>query len=203
MNQALLEKFGRSYEKDDIIFCEFEDGKECFVIHEGDVAIMKISEGIEKTLTVLHPGDIFGEMGVLEGKPRTATAIAVTPVTVLALDINGLQALVQSQPDFAFKLGKILGSRIVESYRHLHNLTIDNPKLRVVDILLWKSKEQMPNQYYTPLSPEEIAEFGGLPMEEVDRVLKEFVQLGRLRISSNRVDILDIRSLKRLLRPGQ
>lgn len=202
INQVLLEKFGREYSAGDVIFCEFEDGNECFVIHSGEVSIIKVSEETEKTLAVLKPGDIFGEMGVLEGKPRTATAFALTDVTVLALNMAGLQALVTSQPAFAANLGRILASRIVESYRHLQNLSIDSPRLRVVDLLLWKVQEPAPGQFMTPLSPRDLAEFSGLSQDDVDKVLDEFSTLGRVRVLMNKVEIVDIRSLRRLIRPG-
>ncbi len=199
---ALIEKFGRTYAAGDIVFCEFELGNECFVIHEGDVAIVKISEGVEKILAILKPGDIFGEMGVLEGKPRTATAIAQTDVTVLALDLRGLQALVTAQPHFAFQLGRILSQRIVQSYRHLTNLSIENPKLRVIDVILWKLDTNTAGPPTTYLSPQDIADFAGLPRSEVDKVLKEFSELGRLRAYTDKVEVVDVRSLKRLLKPG-
>lgn len=203
MNVALLEKFGRTYDEGDVIFCEYETvGRECFVIHSGEVTIVKISEGIEKTLAILKPGDIFGEMGVLEKKPRTATAIAQTALTVLALDFNGLKALVKAQPEFAYKLGKILGNRIVQSYRHLHNLAIDSPKLRVVDMLLWKCKDSGTGPAIVSMTPSEIAEFAALDMDDVDQVLKEFATVGRLKIFSDKIEILDVRSLRRLIKPG-
>lgn len=198
--EALLEKFGRIYQAGDLVFCEFETGNECFVVHAGEVSIVKISGGVEKVLAILKPGDIFGEMGVLEKKPRTATAIALTELTVLALDLRGLQALVTAQPEFAFKLGRTLGRRILESYRHLGNLTIDNPKLRVVDILLWKSEERKEGPSVAPYGPREIADFAALPFDETHKVLQEFSGLGRLRIFGDKIEILDRRSLQRLLR---
>lgn len=202
MITVLLEKFGRMYSAGDIIFCEFEEGSECFLVHAGQVSIIKISEGVEKILAVLGPGDIFGEMGVLEKKPRTATALAVTDVTVLAMDLAGLQALIRAQPDFAFKMGRILSTRIVQAYRHLANLAIENPKLRVVDMLLWHMQEPSNNaNAITPLSAQEIADFSGLSLTDVDRVLREFVALGRLKLRSDAVEILDVRSLKRLVSP--
>ncbi|RMH54141.1 MAG: Crp/Fnr family transcriptional regulator [Candidatus Hydrogenedentota bacterium] len=202
MNPVLLEKFGRVFKEGDVIFCEFEEGKNCYVIHEGQVAITKVSEGVEKTLAILKPGDIFGEMGVLEHKPRTATALAMTEVTVLELDLAGLKALVKAQPAFAARLGRILSHRIVQSYRHLANLSIENPRLRVVDMLLWKAVEQETGPPLVPLSPEEIAEFAGLELPEVTRALKEFSELSRVKIYQDHIELTDVRSLKRLLRPG-
>lgn len=198
----LLEKFGRIYAPGDVVFCEFEDGKECFVVHSGEVSILKVSSGAEKILAILKEGDIFGEMGVLEGKPRTATAIALTELTVLALDLRGLQALVQAQPFFAFQLGKTLARRIIQSFRHVSNLSIDNPRLRIVDMLLWKMEEpkEEGGQHMTPHTIQEIADFAGLPVAEADRVLREYSDLGRIKILPDKIVISDLRSMKRLLK---
>lgn len=198
--QALLEKFGLVYDPGDLVFAEFETGSNCFVVHSGEVSIVKISSGVEKVLAILKPGDIFGEMGVLERKPRTATAIAVTELTVLALDLRGLQALVMAQPEFAFKLGRTLGHRIIESYRHLANLMIENSRNRIVDILVWKTQEQKDGPAITPYGTREIADFAGLPFDETHKILTEFSQLGRLKVYGDKIEILDLRSLKRLLR---
>jgi len=202
ISMALVEKFGKSYQAGDVIFCEFETGKDCFVIHSGEISIVKISEGVEKILAILKPGDIFGEMGVLEGKPRTATAVAQTDVVVLVLDLQGLRSLVSAQPHFAYQLGKILSQRIVQSYRHLTNLAIENPKLRVVDVILWKLEQSPSGVPTTYLSPQDIADFAGLPRTDVDKVLREFGEIGRVRAYADRVEVTDVRSLKRLLKPN-
>ncbi|MEK8023464.1 MAG: Crp/Fnr family transcriptional regulator [Candidatus Hydrogenedentota bacterium] len=198
----LLEKFGRVYAAGDLVFCEFEDGSECFVVHSGEVSIIKISGGSEKILAILKEGDIFGEMGVLEKKPRTATAMALTELTVLALDLRGLQAMVQAQPFFAFTLGKTLGRRIIQSFRHVSNLSIENPRVRVVDMLLWKMEEpkEEGGLHVTPHSLAEIADFVGLPFQEVERVMKEYSDLGRVKILADKIVISDVRSMKRLLK---
>lgn len=203
IGSALLEKFGRIYSAGDLIFCEFEEGNDCYVLHEGEVSIVKISDGVEKILAILGPGDIFGEMGVLEKKPRTATAIAVTDVTVLALDLSGLQAIIKAQPEFAWKLGRTLSQRIVQAYRHLANLAIESPRLRVVDMLLWRMEEPVSGgNPVTPLSPQEVADYAGLPLAEVEKVVREFTDLGRIRARADSIEILDVRSLKRLVNPS-
>lgn len=202
MSSPLLDRFGRVYNAGDLLFCEFEEGNECFVVHEGEISIVKISEGVEKILAILGPGDIFGEMGVLEKKPRTATAIAVTDVTVLALDLAGLEAIIKAQPEFAWKLGRTLSRRIVEAYRHLENLAIESPRLRVIDMLLWRMQERTEGNPVTPLSPQEVADYAGLPVAEVDKVMREFTEQGRIRPRADAIEILDVRSLRRLVNPS-
>ncbi|HON89140.1 MAG TPA: cyclic nucleotide-binding domain-containing protein, partial [Spirochaetales bacterium] len=70
------EEFNRFYPKDTVVFCEGMPGTELYIIQKGSVKITKIVENTEVLLAVLKPGDIFGEMALLENKPRSATAIA-------------------------------------------------------------------------------------------------------------------------------
>jgi CRP-like cAMP-binding protein len=62
----MFSKFGETYEPDDILFCEYEPGKDFYILQEGRVKVTKIVSDMEKTLDIFHPGDIFGEMAILE-----------------------------------------------------------------------------------------------------------------------------------------
>lgn len=192
----LLEKFGYRYPSGSIIFCEHEPGETCFVISSGEVAIVKIGEGVEKTLAVLGPGEIFGEMSVLEKKPRTATAFALSDAVLLRLDFASLGALIRSQPDFGYRLGEILARRILSSYRHLENLAIEDPKNRALDVLLWKM-ERRPEGNTVPLSPAECAKFSGLPKSVMDDVLADLSAAGRVKVYSDHIVVTDARFLAR------
>ena len=61
----------RNYPKDTMIFSEFQSGQDMFIIQEGQVKITKVVNGNEVILAVLKKGDFFGEMALLENKPRS------------------------------------------------------------------------------------------------------------------------------------
>ena len=75
----------RLYQSGEVIFCEYEPGYEVFSIESGKVKVIKIEEASEKILAILGPGEIFGEMSILDDGTRSATVIAAecTKVTVL------------------------------------------------------------------------------------------------------------------------
>ncbi len=97
----------------EIIFREGDPGKHMYVILDGGVEIRKrTGEKSSRTMITLKKGDIFGEMAVVEGKPRSATAIAATDCRLLRLDEEAFYDLVLKNPDFAVKMIKTLSSRL-------------------------------------------------------------------------------------------
>lgn len=97
----------------EIIFREGDPGRHMYVILEGNVEIRKrTGEKTTRTMITLKKGDIFGEMAVVEGKGRSATAIAATDCRLLRLDEEAFYDLVQKNSDFAVKMIKTLSSRL-------------------------------------------------------------------------------------------
>jgi CRP/FNR family transcriptional regulator, cyclic AMP receptor protein len=97
-----------------IIFSEGDDAKGVmFIIISGEVEIAKrTSVETSKTLIILKKGDIFGEMGIIERKPRSATAIALSATKLLSLDQGLFFNMIEHNSDFAVKVVKILSERL-------------------------------------------------------------------------------------------
>jgi CRP/FNR family transcriptional regulator, cyclic AMP receptor protein len=103
-----------------IIFSEGEEGKELYVVIDGEVEISKrTSMETSKTLITLKAGDIFGEMAIIDAKPRSATAIASKSARLLVMDEGLFFNMIEKNPDFARKMIRILSERIRRA-----NLTI-------------------------------------------------------------------------------
>ncbi|HOX33220.1 MAG TPA: cyclic nucleotide-binding domain-containing protein, partial [Spirochaetales bacterium] len=80
---AAFTRFARTYQPGELIFAEYEPGDSFYLIQAGKVKISKIVGELEKTIDILQPPEIFGEMAILEGTPRSATAQAIDTVKVL------------------------------------------------------------------------------------------------------------------------
>ena len=126
----------RSYPADKLVFCENEPGYELYVIRSGGVKITKMVDGQEMMLAMLQPGDIFGEMALLDNKPRTATATTAGNVGLLAINKVNFEKMVKAQPQLATKLITLLSERIWTAYRQLANLMIGDMVGRLYDTLL-------------------------------------------------------------------
>lgn len=87
------------------VFIENMPGESLFLIRRGTVRISRMfAEGDEKTLVVLGPGDIFGEMAIVDGLPRAATARVAENVELISLRKQDFESLCQSDPALALKL---------------------------------------------------------------------------------------------------
>ncbi|MFW6366103.1 MAG: cyclic nucleotide-binding domain-containing protein [Spirochaetota bacterium] len=131
----------RTYKDNTMIFCENEYGMELFIIQSGQVKITKVVDE-EILLAVLKPGDVFGEMALLDNRPRSASAISFGEVTVMVINKGNFETMVISQPQLATRLIVLLSERIWTAARQLENLTIRDTIGRVYDILLIQLEKQ-------------------------------------------------------------
>jgi CRP/FNR family transcriptional regulator len=97
----------RVYKDNQMIFCENEPGDELYIIQGGKVKITKIVDE-EVLLAVLKPGDIFGEMALLENRPRSASAITFGDTSLMAINRQNFETMVQTQPQLATRLIQLL-----------------------------------------------------------------------------------------------
>jgi signal transduction histidine kinase/CRP-like cAMP-binding protein len=97
----------------DLIFDEYSKGRELFLLCSGRVRIKKYTKfGVESLLAVLHPGDFFGEMSLIDGLPRSARADAMDDCLVLTLNAEKYRALVHQNRQVALNLLNNLAVRL-------------------------------------------------------------------------------------------
>src|SRR5262245_121421 len=103
-----------------------------FVIQSGAVRISKEIGGTEKVLAVLGPGEFLGEMAILNGKPRTATATVVDPCRCLVIEARTLESMVTKNAEIAMRLIKKLAKRLDSADTLVEILMHKDPKARVM-----------------------------------------------------------------------
>lgn len=153
------------YERDEMIFSESQSGSDMFVIQDGEVAITKVTAGKEVILAVLKKGDMFGEMALLENKPRSACAIAHSPCHLMVINRGNFNQMVSTQPQLISRLTTTFAERLWTSYRQLDNMNIVNPVYKMTDMLalqVEKAKKFI-GSYQTELTMEDLAKMVGIP----------------------------------------
>jgi len=103
----------RHYSKDETIFEAGHAGDEIFIVRDGRVQVYVTSDTGEKmVLGENEQGDVFGEISLLDGGPRTASAVAVEPTDVLTLNREKLLELVEKHPHVSIDLLTVMGRRL-------------------------------------------------------------------------------------------
>jgi len=103
-----------------------------FVIQSGAVKITKELAGEPKVLAVLGPGEFLGEMAILNGKPRTATATVVEPTRCLLIEAKTLESMVARNAEIALRLIKKLAKRLDSADTLVEIMMHKDPKARVM-----------------------------------------------------------------------
>ena len=104
----------RTFKAGEVIFKEGDDAKsEAFLVHEGKVEVRKVLGGEDKLLRVLGKGELLGEFALFRNAPRSATALAAEPVTLLVMPANRLDAMVRTNPALAMAIIKDLVGKML------------------------------------------------------------------------------------------
>lgn len=190
----------RSYTKDEIIFCEGEPGDELFIIQKGSVKIVKITESNEILLAVLKTGDIFGEMALLESKPRAAGAVAYENCQLMAVNRDNFQQMIKNQPQLIARLTTLLSERIWLIYKQLANTQLHDPLGRMYDMLqiqLDKKKIDINNttNFSFDFGLKELINMVGFSQAEGALVGKKMMGNRMFQVLNDKLFVKDIREI--------
>ena len=102
------------YPQNTIIFHQGEEGNMMFVIVEGNLQVLRTTNGIEQVLAQRSAGDFVGEMAIIESAPRSASLCAQTDVRVLAIDGETFKGILRERPDVSFAVLRSVSRRLRE-----------------------------------------------------------------------------------------
>ena len=182
MSDPLFARFGREYQPGEVLFREGESGEVMFVIQSGAVRITKAVGGEAKSLAVLGPGEFLGEMAILNGKPRTATATVVETTRCLVIEAKTLESMVARNAEIALRLIKKLAKRLDSADTLVEILMHRDPKARVMLALARHADafgEPTAEGIRIRTTPEDIAREVGVDIVVAEEVM---ARLRRLRL---------------------
>lgn len=207
-DKALLEKAGQSFEAGATIFSESEPGNEMYLIKSGRVKVIRSEKSGTKVLSILGAGSLFGEMALIEAKPRSATVVALEKTDVLVLTFSDLEQIISGKPDFLFKLIQVLCKRIRFTTGQVQNFSIKSGPGRTADLLLILADSCK----YDPVKTDriklgvgalEISQMTGLRLEDVNSALKKFDKEGLVAFEADQsISITNpdgLKSVRRLI----
>jgi CRP-like cAMP-binding protein len=136
----MVEGMEKQLKAGDVLFNEGDTGEIMYLIREGKIKITKGKGAEEKTLAVLKEGDFFGEMAIIDGSPRSAGAVAVTPVSLLVIDKESFKEKSSENPLIEYVL-ETLSRRLRTADEQIRLLTIKSEERRVLAHIITKAKE--------------------------------------------------------------
>ncbi len=202
-------RFARTYQAGEMIFSEYEPGDSFYLIQSGRVRITKIVGEIEKNLDILQPPEIFGEMAILEGAPRSATAIAIDTVKVLEFNRANFEILMMGNPQIALRLLRLFAKRIYDQKRRFMILKLEDPQAKIADVFLMLDETQggsggtpepgQGDRREFKVTVDDVAHWAGMTTAEVQTILGHFSNQRRVELYQDRIVVKNINDFIRFV----
>lgn len=179
MSENLIDRFARDYEPGEVLFREGDPGDVMYVIQSGSVEIRRKVGDHERVLAVLPSGEFFGEMAIINERPRSATAMVREPSRLLVIEGRTFEAMLRGRVEIAVRMIKTLAGRLERANQQIELLLLPNANHRVVQCLRLMADEQLAaagggspdSQVYLPVDLAELATRVALSTHEVDEIL--------------------------------
>jgi CRP/FNR family transcriptional regulator, cyclic AMP receptor protein len=193
-------------ERGERLFSEGDDGDRLYVVLEGKIKLTRAaSDGRENLLSVIGPGEMFGELSLFDPRPRTSSASAVTEARLAALPHDKLLIWVTGRPEAALHMLRALAQRLRRANDVIADLVFTDVPGRVAKQLLdlaGRFGEQQADGLHVnhDLTQEELAELVGASRETVNKALADFVGRGWIHLSARSVVLIDQERLRKRAR---
>ncbi|MBT9545216.1 MAG: Crp/Fnr family transcriptional regulator [Candidatus Sericytochromatia bacterium] len=192
----------RRFDRGQVIFYEGDLGGSLYIIVTGSVKIVIMADdGREHILGLLHQGDFFGEVSLIDGEPRSATAIALDNVSVVMISRDDFIRLLRENPEMSLKIMVTLCERLRKTDKHVESLAFLSAPGRVAQVLLNLAESHAPGQDKNitvshKITRQEFASLAGTSRETLTRVLMDFQDDGLIKLEKNKIHIYDRLHLK-------
>ena len=186
----------RSFSKDQVIILAEEEGDALFIIRTGQVKVSIVSEdGREVILSLLGEGAVFGELSLLDEKPRSANVVATKDAELYMLRRGDFLQLLHKVPKIAISLLSELASRLRKTDRKIEGLALLDVTSRISETLLVLADEQgeeTSEGFHIANRPthQQLANMSGTTRETVSRVLKRLEGQGYIICKGRTITIL-------------
>ncbi|HLA76118.1 MAG TPA: Crp/Fnr family transcriptional regulator [Vicinamibacteria bacterium] len=180
----------RKCQKDSVVFFENEEGDFFFTILEGRIKVTILGDdGREVILSLLGPGDFFGEMALLDQEPRSATAIAVEDTELLSLHRTDFQSVLADNRSITTGLIKVLTGRLRRANHQISTLALLDVYGRVARVIVDMAREEGRRLKdgriaFRRATHQEIANRIGTTRETVTRMLKDLERQGLIHVEN-------------------
>ena len=201
LDQILDRHRESAHQADQVIVMEQDWGESLFLLCDGLAKVRTYTaDGDEVVMSLLGPGDVFGEMAALEGETRSADVVALTPVRLIKLRVKPFASLLGSHPGLSLALAHLEASRLRDLNRRF-SLQAADATTRLLDTLAYLARRSSPaNDPQAPIPPLaqlEIALIAGLARETASRTLSKLRTRGTVGDEDGRLRLMDLQPLQK------
>jgi CRP/FNR family transcriptional regulator, cyclic AMP receptor protein len=201
LEEAELERFSRvavprSFPAGVRVFHEGDHSDACYIVREGSFRVTREhSDGRAITLATLGPGDIFGELAMLDGEVRSASVEALDDGELLALPAGDVRSLLARHPEITVKLVAALVRRLRAANERISRQSFQTVPSRVAGVLSQLVAEESPRagegaQVTIHMNQADLAQLAGTSRESVSRFLADLERSHIVRSGRGRVTVL-------------
>jgi CRP-like cAMP-binding protein len=193
-DDSLFQRFGREFPRGSVLFREGEPGGEMYVIQRGAVRISKRVGEAEKVLSTLGPGEFLGEMSILSGRPRSATATCTEDARLLVVDGRTFETMLRANGEIAVRMIRKLAERLQRADEEIESLMLPDATARVAHLLVGLAQRERPGARL-PVAAQDLPARLALAPAQVDAAL---ARLARARVLAGVEGGLAVPDLARL-----
>jgi CRP-like cAMP-binding protein len=183
-----------------------DSGNNLFAVVSGTVKISSSSpDGRNAILNLIGPGEIFGEIAVLDGAPRSADAIANTNCELYIIDRRDFLPFVRSQPALAMKFIELLCARLRWTSQQVEQVILQNLPGRLASALLGLTERRKldSGNRTIAITQQEISEMVGMTRESINKQLRAWSARNWVRLEHGAIVVLDAEALRELAESGE
>jgi CRP/FNR family transcriptional regulator, cyclic AMP receptor protein len=188
------------------LFSEGDPGDRLYVVIEGKIKLTRASpDGRENLISVVGPGEMFGELSLFDPRPRTMSASAVTEAYLAGVAHDYLRKWLTGRPDVAMHLLAALARRLRRTNDVMSDLVFTDVPGRVAKALLdlaarFGTQQEDGLLVNHDLTQEELAQLVGASRETVNKALADFVARGWIQLHPKSVTLIDPDRMRRRAR---
>jgi len=189
LTQVLLRK---PYPKNSTVVAAGDPADALYIVISGRLkVIMSDKEGREVILAILNQGDFFGEMGLIDQAPRSATVVAIDSCELLTMTRADFTKCLQNNFDLTMNVILGLVKRLREADRKIGSLALMDVCGRVARLLMEMAETVDGQKVVTKLPKQQIAKMVGATREMVTRVMKEMETGGHIEVRAHQILLRD------------
>ena len=186
-----------------LIFARGTAGRSMMAVLSGGVRISTTSpNGREVVLAIINPGEVFGEMALLDGGERTADAIALSDCGLLVIDQRDFIPFLESRTDLCIRFLRLLSQRLRRTDELVEMALFERLETRLAKALVQLASSgdgcQAGPPFLLRVSQQELSDMVGAARENVNKLLRTWQRAGLLELGKRRIVIRDLDALERL-----